>query len=296
MMMNSPATAKRASRRRRQKWFLLARRAHLYFGLFLVPWVFLYGVTALLFNHPAWFHERSMTQFGAGALAETDLASPPAADTIAAAVHEALPGDLSAPENIRWVGRYRLRGSDDSSRYSAYIESGGQGGILYTTPLDADSAHPLANLEPSPVPFPLSKETELASIEQALQVSGLALDRTPTLLFDVREGDALWRIEYEPLDGSLSAALLGQRSTTQTTRSFLLNLHTQHVYPGAVSARWLWAAVVDLMGGAMVLWALTGLIMWWQLKRLRRIGGAVLVVGVSSIAALAISLFAAFGF
>lgn len=294
--MNSPTVAKRAKRRRRQKWSLIARRAHLYFGLFLVPWVFLYGSTALMFNHPAWFHERSMAQFGAVTLAGTDLSVPPAADALAAAVHENLPGDLSAPENIRWLGRYRLRGKDSSSRYSAYIEPGGQGGVLYTTPLDVDSDHPLANLEPSPVPFPLSQETDLAPIEESLQVSGLTLDRTPTLLFDVREGDALWRIEYEPLDGSLSAELLGQRSTAQTTRSFLLNLHTQHVYPGAVSSRWLWAMVVDLMGTAMILWALTGLIMWWQLKRLRRIGGAVLVVGGSSIIALAISLFAALGF
>ncbi|XZE43064.1 hypothetical protein SH467x_002613 [Pirellulaceae bacterium SH467] len=33
----------------------LLRRSHLYLGLALIPWVFLYGITAYLFNHPAHF-------------------------------------------------------------------------------------------------------------------------------------------------------------------------------------------------------------------------------------------------
>ncbi|AMV34199.1 hypothetical protein VN12_18865 [Pirellula sp. SH-Sr6A] len=35
--------------------FRVLRRCHLYLGLALIPWVFLYGVTAYLFNHPAHF-------------------------------------------------------------------------------------------------------------------------------------------------------------------------------------------------------------------------------------------------
>ena len=30
------------------------RRVHLYLGRVLIPWLFLYGVTALLFNHGMW--------------------------------------------------------------------------------------------------------------------------------------------------------------------------------------------------------------------------------------------------
>ena len=35
------------------------RTLHLYSGLFMLPWVFLYGFTALLFNHSTWFSETS---------------------------------------------------------------------------------------------------------------------------------------------------------------------------------------------------------------------------------------------
>jgi hypothetical protein len=68
------------------------------------------------------------------------------------------------------------------------------------------------------------------------------------------------------------------------------------VYPGQVSARWLWAILVDLMGAALMFWGLTGLLMWWQIKKLRRVGGAVILAGVGSIALLAWSLYASLGF
>lgn len=34
---------------------MIVRRSHLYFGLLLVPWALLYGITAYLFNHPTHF-------------------------------------------------------------------------------------------------------------------------------------------------------------------------------------------------------------------------------------------------
>ena len=50
------------------------------------------------------------------------------------------------------------------------------------------------------------------------------------------------------------------------------------------------------MGVAMLLWSATGLLMWWQIKRLRRVGGAVIGVGVASILLLAWSFYVALGF
>lgn len=286
-----------ASRRRAiQRGFRLARRLHLYFGLFMVPWVCLYGITALFFNHPDWLHPRTMTSFGADVLEDSPLAAPPDMDALAAAVHAELPGELSAPENIRWVGRYRLRGRDEANRYSLYAESDGRSGILYTTPLDVSGDHPLAELESVTVPFALSGDDTWATVETQLDVSTLALDRAPDLMFDVREGDVVWRIEYSPLSGDISSERLDERPSAPTIRSFLTRLHTQHVYPGQVSARWLWAILVDLMGAAMMFWGFTGLLMWWQIKKLRRVGGAVILGGVGSIALLAWSLYASLGF
>lgn len=55
-------------------------------------------------------------------------------------------------------------------------------------------------------------------------------------------------------------------------RTFLLRLHKAHVYPSAGGARWAWALLVDVMALAMVSWGVTGLFMWWQIKRTRGIG------------------------
>ena len=34
----------------------LNRRAHLYLGMFCLPWFIMYGITSLAFNHPSWFN------------------------------------------------------------------------------------------------------------------------------------------------------------------------------------------------------------------------------------------------
>ena len=42
----------------KRKLHKAVRRVHLYLGLILIPWLFLYGVTALLFNHGMWLTDR----------------------------------------------------------------------------------------------------------------------------------------------------------------------------------------------------------------------------------------------
>jgi len=292
--MNAPKKSPR--RRVYQRWVLRARRLHLYVGLFLLPWVILYGSTAILFNHPGWFHKRSVQTFDDAVLDETPLRTPPAAAEMAALVHAHLPGALSKPDNIRWVGSYRLEGRDDSGRYTAFTDAGGRGVTLYFTPQDAPPAHPLTEVNEITVSFPMQKDEQMPSLAQAMSAPQMKLTRAPTLTFDVTDGEARWRVEYNPLNNSLEAESLDIRSTTQTTRSFLTRLHTLHVFPAAYSARWIWALLVDVMGGAMILWALTGLMMWWQLKKLRRIGAAALGAALITMVTLAINLFIALGY
>jgi hypothetical protein len=66
----------------------------------------------------------------------------------------------------------------------------------------------------------------------------------------------------------------------------LMRLHTAHGY-GEAWVRWLWAVVVDLMAASMVLWAVSGLAMWWQKKSHRRPGLAVLLGTVAVAVGLA---------
>lgn len=50
----------------------LLRRGHLYAGLLMLPWVLMYGITAILFNHPTWFSDQPAVSFD-----EADLAGTP---------------------------------------------------------------------------------------------------------------------------------------------------------------------------------------------------------------------------
>ena len=47
---------------------MVIRRSHLYFGLLLVPWAILYGVTAYLFNHPSHFSTTKQESVSATAI------------------------------------------------------------------------------------------------------------------------------------------------------------------------------------------------------------------------------------
>jgi hypothetical protein len=62
------------------------RRLHLYFGLFLLPWAILYGVTAFLFNHPTAFSDANSTTFGADMLQGTPLESPTSPESMASEI------------------------------------------------------------------------------------------------------------------------------------------------------------------------------------------------------------------
>ncbi len=63
----------------------VVRRAHLYFGLFLLPWAVLCGATGFLFNHPTAFSDAPAATFSKSELADTPMESPPKPDSAVAA-------------------------------------------------------------------------------------------------------------------------------------------------------------------------------------------------------------------
>jgi hypothetical protein len=92
----------------------LIRRAHLYFGLFLLPWAILYGVTGFLFNHPSAFADTPTATFGPSELAGTPMESPPRPEIVAADVVKALndrtrdgnPYTLVEPEKAKYTREF----------------------------------------------------------------------------------------------------------------------------------------------------------------------------------------------
>ena len=111
-------------RPRRKRATHLVRRAHLYSGLFLLPWAVLYGVTGFLFNHPTAFSDAPTASFGAGELAGTPMEGPPKPAAVAEQVVAAL------NERAKDSAKYSLV-EPEKTRYTrdfafATVKAGGQ--------------------------------------------------------------------------------------------------------------------------------------------------------------------------
>ena len=73
-------------------------------------------------------------------------------------------------------------------------------------------------------------------------------------------------------------SIVGGQPGEMGWRRYLLRLHMAHGYPVQQNVRWYWAIAVDAMFATMVFWGLSGVLMWWQIKRTRRLGALCLVV------------------
>ena len=60
----APRPPRLRARARFNQAMRIVRRAHLYTGLFMTPWVFLYGISGMLLNHPDQFPDQAPTYFG----------------------------------------------------------------------------------------------------------------------------------------------------------------------------------------------------------------------------------------
>jgi hypothetical protein len=93
------------------------------------------------------------------------------------------------------------------------------------------------------------------------------------------------RITYRPAEGRLVVEAAPFRF-----RPFVNQLHTAHGYGGTSSPGIAWAVLVDLGSAAMIVWALSGLYLWWEMGRGRAWGGVALGAGVLVCAGLIVAL------
>jgi hypothetical protein len=105
----------------------------------------------------------------------------------------------------------------------------------------------------------------------------------PDLTFLMMADDKIWKVKYHFQTGSVSGGSPDADVPTAksvSTGQFLTRLHLAHGYPSDVNSQWWWASIVDAMAGIMVFWGFSGLLMWWQVKRTRRLGMIVLVLSL----------------
>ena len=110
---------------------------HLYAGLFMTPWVFLYGGTALLFNHPTAFSDQEIRPIAAADLAATPIADFPTPASLAARVVEALnePSE-SEEDDAAKPNTFRLVRPEEAAYPREYQTTVSEGGRDHTLRLD----------------------------------------------------------------------------------------------------------------------------------------------------------------
>ena len=295
----------------------LLRRAHLYAGLFLVPWAALYGVTAFLFNHPTAFSDQPYVEFGRDTLAGTPMEAPPTpgmvADQVVAALRDRSPGstytlvESDRAKYTREIAFAVVR--SDGRETNVLIDVTGAGGSVRSREVP-----PPRPTEPAPFEFdgrdlpaprglvrrPLSDQLEITSPldERVRTAVPTILERTgfpdgkvtvtsvPDLSFLMDADGRRWRVTYNALTGSVAGRPPEDELPPPTTRTFLLRLHSAHGYPYRAGPTQAWAVLVDVMAAALLFWATTGLVMWCQVRAARRAGAIVLLASAVVVAVL----------
>jgi hypothetical protein len=264
----------------------VVRRVHLYSGLFLFPWVMLYGVTALLFNHPGAFPDILMEAIPPAATGSPLYGLPSAADTAAKVIEELKKkepvkfGDLAISSGMEpyypFPPSANARTKDTALEFSVELTDGS--GVLRIKPVPPPTPErpflsPVAVSVPSPLVDQVIDGTKGVLAEKGYEVDVVNFRGPPDLYFEVETQGQVMPVKYNAINGTLVSV------NPFSWRQYLLRLHTSHHFPHAIGARWFWAVAVDVMFGAMVFWGLSGLFMWWQIKSVRWIGLGTVVLG-----------------
>ncbi|WP_437841174.1 PepSY domain-containing protein [Sorangium sp. So ce1153] len=300
-MRDDPAREPRSApgRRPRQRYgaaMKVVRRAHMYLGLLVFPWILLFGISGVLFNHPQIGRDFERREISAEQIAALTAFRPWDPDALARQVVEQL--------NAGSPARYTLDEGTPGS-FSGWPELTGStrdgGRTMLLISLD-DGDATLSTFPPGPgkppdPPFAGAKidlpEHRMAAVEEQVKelLPGLGVEGagplrahpevSPELRFRVRDADArAWNVTYDLGSGRLD----GRPDDAPAQLRFvelLGNLHKTHHFPVHGGMTWVWALFADITGITLVLWALSGLAMWWQMKPSRVIGAVAIAVAVA---------------
>jgi hypothetical protein len=131
---------------------MVVRRSHLYFGLLLVPWAILYGVTAYLFNHPTHFSSTTQKSISSAAIPKDWptrdwRASSLAEEVISQLNHrfedENKPIELASSIEPKFDGRFVTASYDHNGRsFAVSISLDGLRGSIRSQPVRVEAPKP----------------------------------------------------------------------------------------------------------------------------------------------------------
>lgn len=292
-----------SSRRWRNRVLKWVRRAHLYTGLILLPWVIFFGFSGMLFNHPEFGETEEIASWSGAELASKGFQTIDGEALAAEIVADLNRGGKGAElrlipgKPVKWEGGIVFQGQAKGGAFTLSIDPSEGSAVLHQTP-----ESPKAKVPPFLFAEVVPKGgVKVEQVEEAagalLAASGLETVGKPEastrggaeLRFQIESPGTgqRWNVSWNLLKGGLAARelSLGDGPDLYTV---LTRLHKTHHYPHQFGARWLWNAFGDATGLTMVFWGLSGAIMWWQIKPTRLIG----VAGLSVAAVLAFYIFA----
>jgi hypothetical protein len=259
----------------------------MYAGLFLAPWVLMYGVSGFIFNHFSWFAVEDTNQsrwaLGPSAAIEGLDANALAIKVVAALNHPAGDGDspsewaIAPASRPHFQGDVTLQGKDEHDASVVLV-------------LDPDREHGRTFHGPPPIRANVLalESNEMALLSDAQIQIVTAATAVESNLSDVRFDDVSFpplalqlerfgkRLDasYDLRSGALTLVAPPMARSLKPSE-FLTSLHTSYGYPDearAAKVRTVRAMFVDAMACLMCFWALSGVTMWWQLKSQRRPG------------------------
>ena len=317
MSSASPTDPVAARRPFGKRLMLTIRRGHLYAGLFLLPWVVLYGVTSFLFNHPTAFADQPAASFGRSELSGTPMDPPPSPKDIAAQVVAALQAHadsttyaLVEPEKAKFTREFAFATvKADGQTVSLLVNANGTGGSIRSKadePVKVAEKAPFAvggapTRNPAPkgddglkLADPLPERVK-AAVPVVLERTGfptgdVTVTSVPDVSFRMSDGGKVWTVTFSPMTGAVSGKTTDDAGEPLSARRFLTRLHLAHGYGGEVNAKWAWAVVVDAMAFVMLFWALSGILMWWQVRAARWWGLLVVLLSAAAATWLAVGM------
>jgi len=259
------------------------RKTHLYSGLALVPWVLVYGISGFLFNH------------GGSSSTARELVVPddqvaqlaPAGDELGERLLTAMDkpaANLHTTLSGSWTFEFHDPDSDKNFRLSMPIDGTGAFLTERRARTSRTTNYPRETFAPEKERATAVAAATLASI--GMQHEKLRAIGGPSLR--ITSDETRW-----------STSLTRDRVSESTVGAFdfgrlMRRLHVTHGYGRSHWARVVWAVFVDIMSFAMVMWAITGIVMWWQKKSIRVPGGITLAVAFAGGTALILALQAVF--
>jgi len=267
------------------KFHRLNRRVHLYAGLIMIPYIFIFGISGFLFNHPTLLIDRSVTSFE---LNEQDGFQSlfPNSNQLAASLTDSIvnSGLISNPtiENVKYNRTMILRNLNDVADYRIQVDIPTSKVQQMTLPDFAENttiARGKYNLGININPDQLFTRVDHLLHTQGIEPGISRVQRIPDLIFDLTSEDAEYRVSYNLTNGNYRINDLSKRKFK--INYFLVNIHQEHGYPvSGFSVKWLWVFFADTLSILMIVWAISGIVMWYKMKKLFTIGAVLLAISV----------------